>query len=289
MTDADGRADLHVHTTASDGTVDVATRVDQAVDRGLDVIAVTDHDCFAPSLEAPAEQRNGVTVVSGTEVRADLFDAKIELLAYFVEPASDSLGAVLERARGYRVERNRTLVENLRSETTFDRTYDRLEASADGNLGRPHVAEALVDDGLASSIGDAFDRYLGSDGVAYVPMERVPYRTVIDAVHDAGGVASLAHPGRIRSTRVPEMVDTLARAGLDAIEVAYPYADAPSSDYADVGVEDARALAERHSLVETGGSDCHGPESGKFRLGEVTVSVETVETLRSLATSVGNS
>jgi predicted metal-dependent phosphoesterase TrpH len=103
-------------------------------------------------------------------------------------------------------------------------------------------------------------------------MERAPYDEVIEAVHEAGGITSLAHPGRIRSDRVPEMVEELVDEGLEALEAWYPYGEIRSEDYANIGVKEAETLAEEHSLLKTGGSDCHGPGSGKFRIGGVQVS-----------------
>jgi predicted metal-dependent phosphoesterase TrpH len=114
-------------------------------------------------------------------------------------------------------------------------------------------------------------------------MERVGHERVVAAVHAAGGVASLAHPGRIRSERVPEMVERLVDAGLDAVEVRYPYGESGPGAYADIGVEEAAALAEEYGLLATGGSDCHGPGSGKFRIGEVRLPAADYEALRGAA------
>lgn len=283
MTGETGGAGLHMHTVASDGTVSVADRVEQASERGLDAIAITDHDCIAPELSKPSEASDGVECISGTEVRADVFDTKVELLGYYVDPDSSALGDVLEQARIYRRERNRAIVTKLRDVSPFDRDYEELRTEVAGNLGRPHVAQALVEADIVPSIGAAFDEYLALDGDAYVPMQRVPHADVIDAIHRAGGVASLAHPGRIRSNRVPEMVEALAEAGLDAIEVEYPYESAVSTENSDVGVAKASRLAELCDLVAIGGSDCHGPESGKFRIGDVRVPTTRVVELESIA------
>lgn len=279
----EGVADLHLHTTASDGTSTVAERLDQARDRGLDAIAITDHDRISDELEGRVERRDGVELVTGVEVRADCLDAKVEVLGYFVDPSSRALGEVLSTARRYRRERNREMVERLAAETGLDLDYDALAASVDGGLGRPHLAERLVEAGAVDGVGAAFDEYLGSDGRAYVPMERVDHERVISAIGAADGVASLAHPGRIRSDEVPAMVDRLVDAGLDGIEVRYPYGESEPDAYADVGVEAASRLAAEHDLLETGGSDCHGPGSGKFRIGDVRVTAEVYDALRAAA------
>jgi len=279
-----GIADLHVHTTASDGTSSVDERVAQATDRGLDALAITDHDTISETLTEPVTRRAGLEVVTGVEARADFEGTKIEILGYYVSPANEQLRDVLARARGFRHERNEEMIEKLNATTGLSLDYDDMQAAARGSLGRPHVAGALVDAGLVDSIDAAFAEYLGTDSAAYVPMERQDYTAVIDAIHAAGGVASLAHPGRIRSDAVPELVATLADAGLDAIEVAYPYGgESGPATRNEVGVQTAAELAETHDLLATGGSDCHGPDSGKYRLGEVRVTRAELDAIRDRA------
>lgn len=279
----EGVADLHMHTTASDGTCTVGERVDQAVERDLDAIAVTDHDAISGDLRSRATVRSGVEVIAGVEVRGDVSGTKVEVLGYYVDPNDGGLRTVLARARKYRRERNREMVSNLAETTGLDLDYEELSGAVEGMLGRPHLAGTLVDAGVVDSIGAAFDEYLGPGSSAYVPMDRVPVDEVIDAIRGAGGVASLAHPGRIRSTDVPAIVADLVDAGLDGVEVKYPYDDAPSEGYADVDVEGAAALADEHGLLRTGGSDCHGPGSGKFRIGEVRLDEAKLDAIRGAA------
>jgi len=263
---ADGVADLHTHTVASDGTSTIAERLDQARERDLPVLAITDHDCIVDTLTHCVTRHGDVTVITGVEVRADLDGEKVELLGYFVDPDADRLQNVLAQAREYRAERNRELATRLSEATGVAVDHDDLSASVAGMLGRPHFARHLAAEGVVDSIGGAFTEYLGDDAAAYVPMERVPHERVIEALHDAGGVVSLAHPGRMDGLDVPATVATLADAGLDAVEVRYPYGPDP-----DTTVSEAAALAAEHDLLRTGGSDCHGPDSEKFRLGEVRV------------------
>ena len=192
-----GAADLHMHTVASDGTSTVTERIEQAREHDLDIIAITDHDCISEDLTDRWRAADGVTVITGVEVRADLDGQKVELLGYFVDPDSDALQSVLSQAREYRRERNRTLAARLTELTDHRFDYEQLAESAPGMLGRPHFAQRLVAEGVVDSLGEAFGEYLGSDGAAYIPMERVPYQEVIDALHDAGGVVS----ARIQSSR----------------------------------------------------------------------------------------
>lgn len=283
MDSTDGVADLHMHTVASDGTCTVADRGQQARERGLDAIAVTDHDSISANIEDRRTIDDDLELITGVEIRADVQDTKVELLGYFVDPTDERLADVLVKVREYRRDRNRKIIERLHETTSLDRSYEDVRGEADGILGRPHIANVLIEEGIVDSIGAAFDEHLANDGTAFVPMERVPAPEVIEAVQGAGGVVSLAHPGRIRAEYIDGIVDELVGAGLDAIEVQYPYDAAPTEGYADVSVEDAAAFAEEHGLIQTGGSDCHGPNSGKFRIGEVRVSEAQLDGLRERA------
>jgi len=279
-----GAADLHMHTVASDGTCTVDERINQAHNRNLSAIAITDHDSISSDLTKRYTTTNNLELITGVEVRADAENTKVELLGYYVDPDNQRLSDVLATVREYRKNRNKKIIEQLHETTSLNRSHEDIQSEADGLLGRPHIARILVEDGIVDSIGAAFNEYLASEGKAFVPMERVPAEDIIDVIQDAGGVVSLAHPGRVRSDSIIEILDTLIEAGLDAIEVQYPYATAPSEeDYADISVEDAALLAEKYELVQTGGSDCHGPDSGKFRIGEVRVSESQLDALRECA------
>jgi predicted metal-dependent phosphoesterase TrpH len=274
-----GVADLHMHTTASDGTSTVKDRVEQAEERGVETIAITDHDCIHSTLKEPVQKKNGVEVITGVEIKADFSGTKIEILGYLLNPEDDSLGSLLKEVRRYRRERNQKLVENFIEVTGIDTSYDEMAERARGQLGRPHFARLLIQEDLVESISEAFDEYLGENGDIYVPTERVDYTRVIDSIHEAGGVASLAHPGRIDSSRVPEMVKEMSEYGLDGIEVWYPYGDISRGYDSGVGVEESLELAKKHSLFSTGGSDCHGDGSSKFRIGKIRAPAESVESL----------
>jgi len=275
----EGVADLHVHTVTSDGTDTLRERVEQAANSELDAVAITDHDRISDELTSRFSVIDGVTVITGVEVRADVFDTKVEILGYYVNPEDSPLNSVLQRARSYRRERNRKLIEELTSKTPLDTTHDEITDESDGILGRPHLAKLLVDEGIVEDVGEAFREYLGEEGRCYVPMERVPHEDVLDAVHSADGIGSLAHPGRMRvdPTKVREIVEKLVGNGLDGIEVWYPY-----SNDTEFGVDEAYRAATRYGLVRTGGSDCHGSESSKFRIGDVRTPQEEFTKLRSV-------
>lgn len=283
MNSTEGIADLHMHTVASDGTCSVAERSQQARECGLDAIAITDHDSVSAEISNRQTVNNGIKLIAGVEVRADVQGTKIELLGYYIDPDDERLDSMLTEIRDYRRDRNQRILSRLRETTSFDRPYEDIREEANGILGRPHIARILVEEGIVNSINSAFDEYLANNKTAFIPMKRVPAHEVIDAIKHAGGVVSLAHPGRVRTESIGNIIDELVEVGLDGIEVQYPYDEAPTEGYAGVSVEDAAALAEKHGLLQTGGSDCHGPDSGKFRIGEVRVSGEQIKSLRNCA------
>lgn len=281
----DGVTDLHTHTTASDGTCNVDARIDQAVERGLRAVAITDHDRISTELDTQYRNEQGVELITGVEVRAGVMGIKIEILGYYVDPSDGTLQELLEEVRGYREQRNRQIIDKLNDIPDINTSYSELSDAVEGSLGRPHMANLLVDENVVNSVGVAFERYLGRGGEAYVEMEKASCARVIDAIHAAGGVASLAHPGRIRlnTAKIPELVDRLIGSGLDGIEVWYPYEIGSDEGYADIDPGHALELAEENDLIPTGGSDCHGPNSGKFRIGKVRAPATTVRELRAAA------
>lgn len=279
-----GIADLHLHTITSDGTVGIEDRIEHAQELGIETIAITDHDAISDSLQKPTERRDWVEIITGVEVRADLLDTKIEILGYFVNPNSHPLQSMLDQVRTFRQRRNAELVSELSDSTGLNLSHDELTESVEGNLGRPHLAEILVENGIVDSVQEAFDQYLGEGGEAFVPMQRLPAEEVIETIHNAGGVTSLAHPGRIRASAetVERMVAQLTDEGIDGIEVRYPYSVDKSDSYADINVPEADGLARRFELVPTGGSDCHGPGSGKFRFGDVRIRAQSLKRLKDI-------
>lgn len=285
MPGTEGVADLHTHTTASDGTSTVAERVEQARERSLDAVAVTDHDYIPDQLEGRSRTVGGVELITGVEVKAEARGTKVEILGYYVDPDADELDEILGRVRSYREERNRKMTGRFVEATGIQTSYEEMHERAEGSLGRPHFARLLIEEGFVETVSEAFDEYLGEDGDVYVPSEKVGYTSVVRAVHEAGGVASLAHPGRIDvdSEAVREIVGEMARNGLDGIEVWYPYGDTSSGRGSDVGIEEALKLAEEHDLLRTGGSDCHGEGSDKFRIGNVRVPADDLRRLRATA------
>lgn len=260
-----GRADLHLHTTASDGTYTPAQVVEFARRCGLAAIAVTDHDTFAGVGPAQAASGRDVEVIAGVEITAEYQGRELHLLGYFVDPYYPPLVVALAEIRQARVERFAAMVERLRR-LGVSVTVDEIDADA---VGRRHLAELLVRQGKAGSIREAFQRWLRDGTEVVVAKKRLPVAEAIGLVRAAGGVATWAHPTYDGST--PGRVAELAAVGLGGIEVEYP-------ETTNSHKNALRALASRHDLAVTGGSDCHGP--GKREVGACTISDDQLEQLR---------
>jgi predicted metal-dependent phosphoesterase TrpH len=261
------RADLHLHSTASDGTYTPTQLVELGRRCLLRAIALTDHDTLAGLDEARAAARgSSLEVITGVEITTRYAGHEIHLLGYFVDPAHPGLSAALESIRLARRGRFLEMVERLRGlGVSIEVTEADLLPSS---LGRRTLAELLVRQGKASSVREAFQRWLHDRGRAAVPKESLPTLEAISHVRAAGGVASWAHPPYDQCV---EHLAELAAAGLGAVEVVFPNARP--------GL--ARQMRERAmalGLAVSGGSDCHGP--GGSGVGSHTLSSDELERLR---------
>jgi predicted metal-dependent phosphoesterase TrpH len=256
-----GFADLHTHSTASDGSCAPAAVAEAAARAALAVLALTDHDTVAGVPEARAAgNRLGVRVVAGVELSAVHADREIHILGLHLERL-DLMEAELEVFRSARRARAEEIVRKLHS-LNVPVSLDAVFAEAgDGAIGRPHIARAIIAGGWARDARDAFDRFLGSGRPAFVEKRRLTAGDAIDLIHAAGGLACFAHPSA-EGTR--SRVEALAALGLDGLEVRHPSHSA--EDVARVA-----ALAAHFDLVRTGGSDWHGAGEGPRLLGAMEV------------------
>lgn len=257
--------DLHLHTTASDGRSTPAELVQEAAQAGLTTIAVTDHDTTAAQAEvAAAASAAGLETVPGIEITAVHANRDVHILAYFVRDTAAELATFLERQRVHRRRRLERMIELLeRTGVPVDPDLLGKGAGEGGrSLGRPLLADALIRAGHVKSRSEAFERFLGQGRPAFVAREGGSPADVIDLVTRAGGLTSLAHPGKLRRD---EMIPGLVEAGLHAIEVNHP-------DHDVVDANRYRHMADTYGLLVTGGSDYHGPGSGRTAgLGHVTL------------------
>lgn len=274
-----GGAELHAHTTASDGTFSPSEAVERAAALGLEALALTDHDSMAGVAEARLHSAGRVEIVPGVEISCLHRGAPVHLLAYWPDLTRGALGQELSRIRDSRRTRVARIVEKLNA-LGYPVGLERVHHFArGGNPGRPHVAQALAELGVIRKIEEAFTpEMIGTGGLAYVEKYALDPERAVRLVREAGGVPVLAHPGLHRGSKpVPDdLIEAMARAGLAGIE----------ADHIDHGPEEAarfRALGERLGLVVTGGSDCHGEIYDPVRMGMRRCSRETLEALRVLA------
>lgn len=268
--------DLHSHTTASDGLLSPVALLDAAAAAGLTVLAITDHDTTAGFLEARRlADALPLDIVSGIEISAVHDGRDLHVLGYFLDPSSAALSAFLERQRSDRRRRVLEMTERLQSLGHPIDAQPILDAADRGrSVGRPQVANALIAAGHVRSRDEAFQRFLEHGGPAYVPRRGASPAEVIRIIHEAGGLASLAHPGVYNRDHV---IEPLASDGLDAIEVRHSDHDAETeSRY--------RRMAARLGLLVTGGSDFHGNDTHRApSLGVVTLPEEDFTRLRDRA------
>ena len=242
--------DLHMHTTASDGTRTPTELVRQLGETTLRLVAITDHDSLEGIAEARRELANHpqITLIPGVEMSSDDGDSEVHVLGYHLDDSDPELHEVLSTFRKSREGRGELMVAKL-NELGFDITWERVvEISQGGAIARPHVARALMEKGYVSEIREAFDKYIARGGPAYVAREKMSPEEAVALIRRFGGVPVLAHPTFTNDP--PALVASLAKAGLAGMEVYY-------KNYAPDVVAELKALADRHNLLALGGSDYH--------------------------------
>ncbi|MBW1643232.1 MAG: PHP domain-containing protein [Deltaproteobacteria bacterium] len=261
--------DLHIHSNASDGTFSPEQILDQALDSNLAAIAITDHDTINGSKEAlrigpPPE----VEFLTGVEISANPpvsfpCSGSFHILGYAIDLEHPALNQMLEELQQARKNRNPRILQTL-NELGFPMTMDEVESEmGDGQMGRPHIAKVMIKKGYAKSINEVFDKYLGKDKPAYVDKYRMESDQAIELISNAGGIPVLAHPGLIEpTTDLPfeNLIKTLTSTGLKGIEVYYP-------EHSPESVAEYSALADRHGLLMTGGTDFHGALKPDLKMG----------------------
>jgi 3',5'-nucleoside bisphosphate phosphatase len=275
--------DLHSHTNQSDGTCSPAQLVDDAVRVGVTTLAITDHDTLAgydQALDAAAAA--GLELVCGIELSTKLRGHSVHLLGYFLNPngLADFRKWVLD-LQASRRERNVRLAARLR-ELGFDITIEEAEARGRGMTGRPHFAQIMLQKGYVSNIREAFDKYLDESAIGYVYRREPQFAESVQWIRNAGGIASLAHPVRVKDD-VPALMPELRDAGLNAIEVYHSDHDAEHTTL-------YQGLATQYGMLVTGGSDYHGAVTPGVTLGSglhgnLHIPEDLVERLRGSRTS----
>ncbi|MBO8137461.1 MAG: PHP domain-containing protein [Desulfotomaculum sp.] len=267
-------ADLHIHTAVSDGSDTPAEVVFQSLKLGLDAIAITDHDTIegvAAAREA-AKEKN-IEVLPGVEISCHYKNIEIHVLGYFKKTDHPELISTLKEMKNFRLIRAQKIVNNLNM-LGHDISWERVQELAGmGTVGRPHIADAMVEKNIVPNRETAFKEYIGQGCPAYVPRKKLTPIEAIKLIIRSGGVAVLAHPGLIPSDDIlPELVYH----GLRGIEVWHPHHSQLQTRY-------YLQEAERWRLIPTGGSDYHGAKHALCnRLGAVTVSLDSVNRIKEL-------
>jgi 3',5'-nucleoside bisphosphate phosphatase len=260
------RIDLHIHSTASDGSLSPADVVRAAHAGRLHVIALADHDTIAGVLPAQTAATGTVHVIPALELSTNHRGAELHMLGYYVDPQHPALLSFNQRAGERRVERMHDMIDRLRN-VGIHVSYDDVLAAAGprpASIGRPHLARALLQRGYILTVAEAFDRFIGDDGPAFVPTRLITPAEAIALVHSAGGVAVWAHPRYdVLEPELPPMIE----AGLDGVECYRPRVNSAEA-------ERIAGVAERNRLFVTGGSDWHGDWHGP--LGDFAVERDDV-------------
>ena len=271
--------DLHSHTNASDGTDAPPRLVELAVERQLEALAITDHDTFAGYDEAlPVARAAGLDLVCGVELSCKFESKSPHLLAYFPQgPADGAFRQWVDGILDSRRERNRALIAILQSQGVKIE-LEEVEAVGRSITGRPHFARVLIEKGYATDRQDAFDRYIGETGSAFVERAGPTLEEALEKIRLSGGVSSLAHPVRLSLASNPDkeagLFDRLRGVGLDALEVWH-------TDHKPALIKRYMTYAERHGMLMTGGSDYHGDNKPNARLGGVMAPMALLAAMRS--------
>ena len=273
-------SDLHTHSTISDGLLSPAELVHQAAAAGVTYLAITDHDSTDGLAEAreAADQHPGLTLIPGIEISTDVPEGEAHILGYLLDTENAELQATLASFRDDRVGRAMRMVENLGNLGVPVSWARVVEIAGDGAIGRPHIAQALMEAGHVPSIREAFDRYISNDGPAYAGRRKMLPEEAFRLVRQYGGIPALAHPNE-----TPQLESLLAgwvEAGLAGMEVYYGL-------YPDDLRTHLKSLADEHGLLALGGSDYHGPgRAAECPLGGSNTPLEAGESLLALHATV---
>lgn len=271
-----GKADLHTHTTASDGAVKPEDLIKRASEKGLETLAITDHDTIKGyKMAKPVAKELGIDLLPGVEITALWKNREVHILGYCFDEENPGMLKLLANQKRARRKRMNHIVDHLKSKGV-DIDIEEVKAEAGrGNIGRPHAAEVMVNKGIVASIGEAFIRYLSSEKLEDIQTDYSTLNNVVEVVQQAGGAVSLAHPGRLYSAAE---VDEMIAFGLDGIECIHP-----SHNF--TVQRNFSKKASMNNLLVTGGSDFHGKGKSDYDpyFGIVTLGDQHVMALKRLA------
>jgi 3',5'-nucleoside bisphosphate phosphatase len=265
-------ADLHLHSTYSDGACSPCELVKRASDLGLSTISITDHDCVTGFNEAAAcAKEHGINLISGIELNATLNGREIHILGYFIDTANSELLQTTAYLREQRLERGKRIVRKLNQLNIPVTMESVLSFAGAGSVGRPHIAEAVFNGGYVNSYLEVFEKYLGDGAPAYEEKVESAPEALVKLISKAGGLSILAHPGK--NTYESDLL-SLVQAGIDGIEVIHP-------SHSQELVQYYRAIVNQYCLLETGGSDFHGgSRADDYNFGQIYIHGDIVDQMR---------
>ncbi|UNC91873.1 PHP domain-containing protein [Candidatus Contubernalis alkaliaceticus] len=271
-------ADLHIHTTVSDGCLSPKEAVRLAKEINLEVLSITDHDTMGGISEALAEgEKLKIKVIPGVEMSTEYKNKDIHILGYFVDQKNENFQILLEHLRKARQKRVKNIIKKLNGLGCKVNLDEVSNLAREGSVGRPHIARVLAQKGYVNSVKDAFERFIGFNAPAYVERYKLLPKEVIELVLKAGGVPVLAHPGLIKND---SLIYEIINEGLKGLEVFHP-------EHNEEEVQKLEVMALKNKLLITGGSDCHGIDSRTgSQLGRVTVSMYHVKKLEQAAREI---
>lgn len=271
--------DLHVHSTASDGKYKPEEIIAKAAGLGLKIIALADHDSVAgiePAFKA-AKAYPDLTLIPAVEISTDLPDGEAHILGYFIDYQDPDFEKSLAKFRDSRTGRGQRMVEKLNA-LGIKVDWARVQAIAgDGAIGRPHVAQAMLEKGYVKTFEEAFDNYIGHGGPAYVEREKMTPEEAVKLIIKAKGIPVLAHPFTVKDPEA--MIKSLKQVGLKGVEVYY-------KDNTPAVIQNTLKLAKKYGLIATGGTDYHGISDTEVMLGDTKVPMEAAEKLLALTKDI---
>lgn len=274
------KADLHTHTTHSDGHFTPGELVMKARSAGIDILGITDHDNVSAIYEAIEKGRElGVEIIPGVEISSDIKDREIHILGYFVDPDSPELEHYLKFFREERIKRATRIVKKLNDLGLYLSVDEVLERAKNSAVGRPHIAQTMFEKGLVESYFEAFNKYIGNNCPAYERKVHLSPQSAFKIISDAGGLSFIAHPGYMSEAILKELIE----AGVDGIEVVHP-------SHSPQQVKFYRGIVHEYFLLESGGSDFHGGKrEDEANLGKFFLSGSIIDAMKSRLVSTKNS
>jgi len=268
---AKGRADLHIHSDQSDGAFNYREIIDYSVKIGLKAISITDHDDISALGIAQRYSRDwGLEFIPGIEISARQKNLDVHMLGYFIDFQNAFLKEYVEFFQNERLKRAEKIVRQL-NKAGIPLAIETIKGVAPkGAIGRPHIAEALVKQGLVNNYQEAFNKYIGNGRPFALPKYKISPEVAISLINHAGGMCVLAHPG---NDITDELLHNLIKSGLEGIETIHPR-------HTQAHVDHYREIVRKNGLIETGGSDCHGKNKSETLIGKMAVPYAFVEAMK---------